>query len=126
MHCPVCEEEYPYNPQAASLKCGSCGHGGFIATAGPFKEAGEDKGIWTKLILFTLVASILVQGWAYVAVLRLKALRRADEETRTQVMVCRCPYCGRKVGFPAFKSGSAGTCPRCKTAFVLAANEQAV
>jgi len=122
MHCPACEEEYPYNARSAGLKCGNCGYdGGFVATAGPFKEA-EVGGAWTKVVLGMLFLALLAQGWAYVVISRLKALKRAAEGAHKQVLVCRCPFCSRKVGFPAYKSGTAGTCPRCKTAFVLAAS----
>ena len=122
-HCPACEEEYPYNARSAGAKCGRCGYDGvLVATAGPFKEAEGADGALTKALLATLFVAIVVQGWAYVVFMRLKALHRAEDDARKQVLVCRCPFCGRKVGFPAYKFGSAGTCPRCKTAFVLAAS----
>ncbi|HWY88886.1 MAG TPA: hypothetical protein VNX28_19390 [Gemmataceae bacterium] len=120
MHCSVCGEEIPYIAKLAGNTCAVCDSGGtYTPTVGPIKDETSAPSTGAKLMCFLLVAVVLLQGLAYLGVLRFRTLRKASMEARNRLLICRCPYCGRKVGFPAGKAGSGGLCPRCKTAFVL-------
>jgi uncharacterized paraquat-inducible protein A len=119
MHCSACQEEFPYVARLAGARCAVCEKGIYIATVGSVTDNAGAIGAGPKMAVFALIAAVLVQGWVYLAVVRGKALRQERAAARRRTLVCRCPYCRRKIGFPASQEGAGGVCPRCKTAFVF-------
>ncbi len=124
MHCTDCEEEMPYSPKLAGTRCTSCDNGSlYMPTVGSIKDGGAVAGNVAKMAVFGLLALVLLQGLVYLTVLRSKTLHESQEKARHQMLICRCPYCRRKIGYPATKAGTGGICPRCKTAFVFASEQ---
>jgi hypothetical protein len=117
IHCSACAEEFPYRATLAGNKCPVCGNGVYVPTTGSIKDGAAEGG--AKTAVFLVLVLVLVQALAYVAAVRLRALRQAATAALNQLLICRCPYCGRKIGFPASKNGVGGICPRCKTAFTF-------
>jgi len=118
MHCPVCEEEVIYSARTVGSECPSCGNGTvFVPTVGSIREGTIGPGTGGKLIVFLVLILVLVEGLAFLALKRFKVLDQREEESRNKLLICRCPYCKRKIGFRVAKAGTGGVCPRCKTAF---------
>jgi hypothetical protein len=119
MHCSACKEEVPYNPRQVGKPCEACDAGGvFVATVGSLEEQTNSEGILTKVIVLAVVGAVLMQGWLYLSVLRLRGMRTAAAAARDRTLVCQCPFCRRKIGYPAARAESGLVCPRCKTGFM--------
>src|SRR5262249_1661117 len=104
--------------------CPHCGKGSgpMVATVGPAANLGPlTIGPVGKGIVLGLVSLVLFQGVAYLWFLKLRARRTEAEDSLRQIVVCRCPFCNRKIGYSRAKTGSGALCPRCKTAFTLPA-----
>jgi len=125
MHCPECGDEVPYTPTLVKKQCVSCGKGTYTPTVGPVTEGRGGGSQGAKLFTFLLLGAFLLQGLAFLAVWRLRALRQAAERTQNRMLICRCPFCKRKLGYPAAKVGTGIICTLCKTAFTLPAADQA-
>jgi hypothetical protein len=119
MHCSVCGEEIAYNPRAVDEPCAACGSGAYVPTSGSFQGKEEKLSQTGKVFVYLLLAVVLLQGLAYVSVSRLRRMRQAVEEFHQRLVVCLCPFCQRKIGYPASKAGTGIFCSRCKTAFAL-------
>jgi ribosomal protein L37AE/L43A len=126
IHCPDCLLETAFSKGMENRGCPHCGPSGpkMIATVGPHKEgAGNEPGgsvIGTGLAAATITL-VLVQGGLYGWILYALSQRRAREAIQNQPLVCRCPFCSRKIGYLPRKIGSATVCARCKTTFTLPA-----
>ena len=125
MHCPDCGLEIRYQGDLEGKPCPQCGTAGakLLATAGPGKGRSHEVGLTGKILVAAVVSFVVVQGLGYVWVLRGRARRRAEEESKKRPLVCQCPFCARKLGYPAHKVGAGTLCPRCKTAFTLPEGE---
>jgi hypothetical protein len=123
-HCPDCFLEVPFSAGMEDRKCPHCGPSGpkMIATAGPHKldsgNAGGNTAVGTGLAAAT-IALVLVQAWLYGMILYSRSRRLSLEAQQNQPLVCRCPFCSRKIGYLPRKIGSATLCARCKTTFTL-------
>jgi cbb3-type cytochrome oxidase subunit 3 len=123
-HCPDCQLEVPFSKGMENRSCPHCGSSGpkMIATVGPYKEGGASdrgsSGIGTGLAAAT-IALVLVQAGIYGWILYDRSRRRAQEAEQLQPLVCRCPFCSRKIGYLPRKIGSPTICARCKTSFTL-------
>jgi hypothetical protein len=121
VHCPECGLEMRYDASQEGASCPRCGPSGpkMIATVGPKREQRAGVGLLGKTLVAMLGASILTLGMLYGWILYSGARHRAEEEASKRPMICHCPFCSRKIGYPARTIGSGAVCPRCKTAFVL-------
>lgn len=123
LHCPECLLEMTYLAAKEGQPCPQCGGSGpkLVATVGPYKDRHRGQAsIVGKTLVAALVALVLVLAFLYGWVYYLNARRRAEEDARNQPsLVCHCPFCTRKIGYPARKIGAGVVCPRCKTAFTL-------
>jgi len=126
LHCSVCREEVPYNPRLDGQTCGSCESGIYLPTVGSIQDDDDTLSPGARVVVFLLIAAVLLQGLAYVTVVRLRARRRAAAEVRNRMVVCHCPFCQRKIGYRATQAGSGVICSRCKTAFALPPVEEAI
>ncbi len=124
LHCPECLLEMTYLAAKDGQPCPQCGGSGpkLVATVGPYKERNGPAGqvsIVGKTLVAALVALVfdlvLLYGWS----MYMRARRRAAEEAINMPLICHCPFCSRKIGYPARKIGAGAVCPRCKTAFML-------
>jgi hypothetical protein len=111
MHCSACQEEFPYIARLAGSHCAICENGTYTPTVGSVKDGAGAIGAAARVVVFVLVAAVLLQGLAYLAVVRSRALREEKAAARQRTLLCRCPYCRRKIGFPASKEGAGGVCP---------------
>ncbi len=125
MHCPVCEDEVIYSARMASSECPICKGGAYVPTIGSVREGTIGPGTGGKIFIFLVIAVVAVQGLVYLVFQRSKIMRQTEQETRNKLLVCRCPYCQRKIGFRASKAGTGGVCPRCKTAFIYSSQAEA-
>jgi DNA-directed RNA polymerase subunit RPC12/RpoP len=126
MHCPICQEELPYVKRLDGTECPECGQGAvYVPTFGSIKEGTAAGPLAARIVVFVVVAAVLIQGLAFLAMRRDRLQRQAEEKRRCQLLICLCPHCQRKIGYPAFKAGTGAACPRCKTAFFLAAQVDA-
>jgi hypothetical protein len=123
MHCSACREEMAYDPKGVGQTCGTCGGGVYVATVGSLDDQDNSLSSTGKVWVFLLLAAVLLQAAAYVTVARWRRLRHAAEEFHNRILVCRCPFCRRKIGYRAPQAGAGVVCPRCKTAFALPAVE---
>jgi hypothetical protein len=126
LHCPECGLEVSYKADLEGKWCPQCGAGGpkMIATVGPYKgQRKAETGPAGRILVGVLVALVVVPAGLYVWVLYSQARQRAEEEARNQFLVCHCPFCARKIGYPMKKVGEGSLCPRCKTAFTLPEGE---
>jgi hypothetical protein len=127
IHCPDCFLEMAFTKGMENKSCPHCGPSGpkMIATTGPHKGGIANEGgisaVGTSLAAAT-IALVLVQGWLYGWILYARSQRLAQEAVRNQPLVCRCPFCSRKIGYLPRKVGSATVCARCKTTFTLPAD----
>jgi Zn finger protein HypA/HybF involved in hydrogenase expression len=120
MHCSTCLEEMPYVARLAGTDCPACGQGAvYVPTFGSVKEGSASGPLGARIVVFFVLAAVLVQGLIYLAARRIRSLGEAQEKIRLELLICRCPYCQRKIGYPAFKAGNGGVCPRCKTGFTF-------
>ncbi len=122
MHCPDCGMELRYDAAKEESPCPQCGPAGpkrMIATVGPRRDQRASVGWLGKTLVAMLGALIPTLGALYGWILYAAARRRTEEQTRKRPLVCACPFCSRKIGYPAQKVGMGAVCPRCKTAFVL-------
>ncbi len=124
MHCSACHEEIAYDPRGAGQTCTTCGAGVYVPTVGTMEDAEESLSVTGKVWTFCLLAAVLLQGLVYLSVWRWRGMRRATEEFRNRMLVCRCPFCQRKIGYRAPRAGVGTICPRCKTAFALPAGDE--
>ena len=93
-----------------------------VPTVGPYKESfGADRGTTATGagLAAATIALVLVQACLYGWILFARARHRALESLKSQPLVCRCPFCSRKIGYLPRKIGTATKCARCKTAFTL-------
>lgn len=121
MHCSACQEEIAYDARGAGQTCATCGAGTYVPTVGSMQDGEESVGFTGKVWMYLLLAAVLLQALAYLTVSRWRGMRRAAEEFRNRLLVCRCPFCQRRIGYPAPRAGVGVVCPRCRTAFVLPA-----
>jgi hypothetical protein len=118
MHCPECLDEMPYNTNLKT--CNNCEAGAaLVPTERSIRDEGPQMSARGKLVVLLVVIAVLGQATAFFLVYRYRLLKRLEEAYKNRVLVCRCPFCKRKLGYNAQKIGSGVTCPRCKTAFVL-------
>lgn len=128
MHCPDCALQVKYQLALENRPCPQCGPAGarMIPTVGP-QGTGSDAAAGRmstsgQALAVVTVALVLVQAGAYGWLLYARACRIAAEAARKRPMVCRCPFCSRKIGYAQTKIGAGTLCPRCKTAFTLPAD----
>lgn len=126
-HCPECGLEIAYIPALAEKPCPHCGpqSGRMIATFGPANTPGsENVGVSTggKVVAFIVVGLVVAQGLVYGWVLFQRHNRQRETEVQKRLLICYCPFCKRKIGYPATKIGAGIKCSRCKTAFPLPAD----
>jgi hypothetical protein len=124
LHCSVCREEIPYDPKKEGQNCDSCEAGTYTPTFASIQVEEGQLSAGAKVAVFLLLAAVLLQGLAYLGVSRLRAKRRAAAEVLNRMVVCRCPFCQRKIGYRATQAGTGVVCPRCKTAFALPRPEE--
>lgn len=127
MHCPDCNLEVKYNLALENRPCAQCGPAGarMIPTVGPAGTRSADSGRMSttgKILAYVTIALVVVQGLAYAWVLVARARRRAADAASNRPLVCRCPFCRRKIGYSPKKIGTGALCARCKTAFTLPAD----
>jgi len=127
MHCPECALEMPYSAPQASKPCPQCGPQGarLIPSVGPYSasEAHGHVGMVGKLMVALALAVPLYGGLLYFAIMRQRARLAAAEAAQRRQVICHCPFCQRKLGFPASLIGAGVVCRRCKTAFTLPEGE---
>lgn len=123
MHCSICQEEYPYNSAGAQKGCLQCGTDSrMIPTVGStVAGTAEENGSWSwaSFVAYSVLALVLTQGFILLCYWRYQVLQAKARATMQQVLVARCPFCERKVGYTRRKIGEPATCVRCKTVFVL-------
>jgi len=124
MHCSECGDEVPYTAAVARKPCVSCGKGTYLPTVGSVQETGGLGSPGAKIVFVLLLAAFLIQGLAFLGVWRLRVLRKSVEEVQNRKLVCRCPFCQRKLGYRASRIGSGIVCSQCKTAFTLPEGEE--
>jgi hypothetical protein len=91
---------------------------------GPHKGRGTgESGLAGRVLVGVLIALVVVPAGLYVWVLYSQARQRAQQEAQNQYLVCHCPFCARRIGYPMKKVGEGSLCPRCKTAFTLPEGE---
>src|SRR4051812_42102705 len=129
LHCPECRLELTYSAAQDGKPCPQCGASGprMVPTVGSFVsgEADRGPGRFGNFLAAFVIASALVEAALYGWVLRERARARAEEEARLRQLVCRCPFCSRKIGYPQTRIGTGAVCARCKTAFLLPDASQA-
>jgi Zn finger protein HypA/HybF involved in hydrogenase expression len=125
MHCPECWDESTLTPALVGKVCPSCNKGKYTPTVGSVLEGGGSLTPAAKVVIFLLLTALLLQGLAFLVVQRLRALRRAAAEVVNRKLVCRCPYCKRKLAYPVARVGSGAVCSQCKTGFTLPGADQA-
>jgi len=120
MHCPECHMEMAYTKAFEGKKCPQCGADGptLVPTVGKRIE-GKTVSPTATAIAASTIALVIVQGGLYAWILFAAARRRAREAVKEAPLVCRCPFCNRKIGYSPKRVGECATCPRCKTAFLL-------
>jgi hypothetical protein len=128
MHCPDCFLELPFSKGMENRSCPHCGPSGpkMIATAGPratAEKARPGPGVVGSALAAATIALVLVQACLYGMILLTRSRRHARESQQAEPLVCRCPFCSRKIGYPPQKVGSPTVCARCKTVFELPAME---
>jgi hypothetical protein len=118
IHCPSCGDELAYDRSLVGEPCNSGEV--YVATVGPSRDSIDEQsaGRW---VLFSLVSALTIQGATFLVVWRLRSVRQALEAERARRIECLCPYCQRKVRYPASRGGTGFACAKCKTAFVLPA-----
>ena len=122
MHCPECLLEMAYIADKEGQPCPQCGGSGpkLVATVGPYKDRHlHQVSVTGKILVAALVSLVVALGLAYGWVIYARMRRRAAEEAFNQPLICHCPFCSRKIGYPPRKIGQGIVCPRCKTAFTL-------
>ena len=119
MHCPECGEEIPYNTALEGEPCVACQKGNYLPTVGPFQEGKKKASLGTRLVIFFLFAGLLGEGLAFLSIWRLGRLRQDAAKAESRLLICCCPYCRRKLGYPISQVGTGVRCSRCKTAFLL-------
>jgi hypothetical protein len=92
-----------------------------VATVGTAasQESSREISLAGKGLVFGVVTVVLLQAMAYLWFMHLRARRQQEEDSKLKIMVCRCPFCNRKIGYAVVKIGTGAMCPRCKTAFIL-------
>lgn len=124
MHCSRCEDEVPFTAAGDGKTCERCGKGTYTPTATSIKKgAGSERRGTGKIALLAMLALLVLQGWAYLYVVRARAHRKAIEVEEKRTLINACPYCGRKVQFPIARLGTGIICAQCKTGFMLSAVE---
>jgi hypothetical protein len=123
MHCSACKEEMAYDPRGVGQTCAMCGAGVYVATVSSLEDQEESLSVTGRIWVYLLFAAVLLQALAYITVAHWRRLRRAADEFLNRLLVCRCPFCQRKIGYRAPRVGAGVVCPRCKTAFELPAAE---
>jgi hypothetical protein len=118
VHCSACKTELPYNARLVDQECDYCTKNGkYVATVGSILEQEPPESGGNSLLVFLILAVVIVQVLAYIGIVRLRSLRDAEDKLLNRVLVCACPFCKRKIGYPATKADTAIVCSRCKTAF---------
>jgi hypothetical protein len=125
LRCSVCGEELPYSKALDGKPCSVCGEGVFRPGVDAGSGGSAPPSLGSRVIVFACVGGVLVAGVAYLVVRRLGQLRMEDARHRNRKLVCRCPYCERKIAYPASRVGEGAVCSRCKTAFSLPGADQA-
>jgi hypothetical protein len=120
--CPRCGLEVSYSKDLEGKQCPQCGKQGpplrASQTAGGARAAVPPAG---KRLAGFIVGLVALQVFAYVVITRVRASRQAAQARLRAGLVCRCPYCNRKIRFPVRLAGQGFVCPRCRTGFVLPA-----
>lgn len=121
MHCPKCRLEMLFDATLQGKPCPRCGPTGpqLTATAGPRGSQVATVGPVGKALVALLVLLILSEALIYVFVLYQRSRRAAVDQEGSLLLVCKCPFCTRRIGYVATMIGTGACCPRCKTAFVL-------
>jgi hypothetical protein len=115
--------EMTYDPNLAGKQCPRCGPEGpvMVPTVGRRDQGGETGPSTTGTALAAVtIALVVVQGGLYGWVVY-DRWRRQAQNKRANLLVCRCPFCKRKFGYPPHKIGAPMVCSRCKTTFALPA-----
>jgi hypothetical protein len=122
MHCRLCKEGMPYNPQVVLKACPNCGSKEpFVTTVGSIHEGAEEQGGAGKTVLFVLAGSLLLEGLVYLGVVRVRKLRWEAAAAWNRRLVCHCPYCKLRIRYPAARANTGIVCSGCRTAFLLPA-----
>ena len=121
LHCPDCGLQTIYQATKEGAPCPQCGPGSsMVPTVGSWHgHSGGDVGLAGKVMVAVFGALLASMAALYGWILRERARRREEQETQNQMHVCLCPFCSRRIGYPANKIGSGALCPRCKTGFAL-------
>ena len=130
MHCAECSLEITYNSALEGKSCPQCGVAGpkMISTVGPISDKANvpSGGLWSLGNIFaaTVLALAATTSSFYAWFVWAGVRCRAADKAQNQIMVCPCPICSRKIGYPTRDIGKTGLCSRCKTAFVLPEGER--
>jgi hypothetical protein len=119
--CSECGDDIPYTNSRAGTRCVACEKGVYT----PAPEGKGRVGTWGKVFILVLLGAVLIQGLLLLAVWRLRLRRRAAALELNRKLVCRCPFCRRRVAYPPALIGTGVVCRQCKTAYTLPAADQA-
>lgn len=123
MHCPKCELEVTFAAANFGKPCPQCGPSGpaMVGTIGLRAENkyGAVGSRWGNLIAASVIGLAVAGSFVYAGLLYARKQAIADEQVKNRPIVCRCPHCTRKIGYPVQKVGMTTVCSRCKTAFTL-------
>ncbi len=133
LYCPSCEQEMRYDPAKAGKKCPFCLQSGAENAADliPAIGGGDSRVLASgtsstgKLLVLIVIILVVIQVDFLLWYIYRQERRRQEEAYQNRVLICRCPFCQRKIGYSARKIGEGVACPRCKTAFVLPAEDAA-
>lgn len=116
--CPACEWERPYDSALEGHVCPNCNAGASLVGAyNPNAADGNTgRGLACGLVMMTVVSC-----GTYLVRRRVLAINRATAHELHRPAVTPCPFCGRRVRYPASRAGEVFSCSRCKTSFLLPA-----
>jgi hypothetical protein len=133
LYCPGCDVDIPFDAKKVGKKCSFCSKENPVDPPELIPAIGRgDKRIlatgtssFGTHMVFLVVLLVVFQLEALLWYYHRRDLRRQEEAVKNRVLVCRCPFCRRKIGYTAARIGLGVACPRCKTAFVLPLEDEA-
>lgn len=114
--CPACEWERPYDSALEGQICPNCNAGASLVGAqNPNSgDANTGRGLACGLVMLTVLSA----GTLFVR-RRVRTLEGAATDEINRPTTTQCPFCGRRVRYPAARAGEVFNCSRCKTTFLL-------
>jgi hypothetical protein len=110
MHCPECNHESRYDPEAVDQACRQCGYdGGHVPTEKSLKESAT-RSPYGQLVAFLLPELVVLLTALWLVL-------RPRDGVADEFRHMRCPNCGQKLRYREAQVGSLGACSRCKRAF---------